>query len=253
MKKPRIVFSDFDGTLTEQGMISPVLFQVLDLIYQLNSELIVVTGRPVSWSHFLMSHLPLGASISEGGGVITLREGKRLRDIVLAPESDLINLKNATSMLFEKILGFELSDDSSCRITDRAIDLNFLHEGDRGPKILSILDSFKLHYSKSSVHLNFWSGDISKMNGVNYFLKNYSKVDLEDCIYFGDSLNDESAFKDFKFSVGVSNISKVLDKITHKPSEILYGDKNKEILGVKSYLKKIPPEISQTKHKINII
>ena len=142
-------------------------------------------------------------------------------------------------MLFEKVPGFELSDDSSCRITDRAIDLNFLHEGDRESKILPILDSFNLHYSKSSVHLNFWSGEISKMNGVKYFLENYSKVGIEECIYFGDSLNDESAFEGFTHSVGVSNISKVLPRITYRPSEVLQGDKNKEILGVKNYLKKL--------------
>ena len=239
MKSPKIVFSDFDGTLTEQGMISPVLFQVLDLIEQLRSKLIVVTGRPVSWSHFLMSHLPLAACISEGGGVVTLREGKRLRDIILAPKSDLDNLKNATDALFKTIPNFELSDDSSCRITDRAIELSFLHDKNREPEIISILNSFELNYSKSSVHLNFWSGNISKMNGVNYYLKKFSTVVLEECIYFGDSLNDESAFEGFKRSIGVTNISKVLDKIKHRPSEILQGEVNKEVFGVKNYLKRL--------------
>ena len=44
------------------------------------------------------------------------------------PASDLEILKKATEELFSNVPNFELSDDSSGRITDRAIDLNFLEE-----------------------------------------------------------------------------------------------------------------------------
>ena len=128
MKVPDIVFSDFDGTLTKKGLMSPSFFDLLKTIEGLGSSLVVVTGRPVSWSHFLMTHFPLEASISEGGGVLTVREDKRLRDIILVPDTDLEILKKVTEELFSNVPNFELSDDSSGRITDRAIDLNFLKE-----------------------------------------------------------------------------------------------------------------------------
>ena len=123
MAKPKIIFSDFDGTLTERGLISPALFDVFELSHRLGSEMIVVTGRPLSWSHFLMSHTPLKASISEGGGVISIREGKRFKDVYLAPKEDIEKLKSVTQLLFNEISDFYLSDDSTGRITDRAIDL----------------------------------------------------------------------------------------------------------------------------------
>ena len=73
---PKIVFSDFDGTLTEQGRFSPVFFDVLKLIKQNNSELVIVTGRPLSWAHFLLTHFDLDCVITEGGGMLSLRDGK---------------------------------------------------------------------------------------------------------------------------------------------------------------------------------
>ena len=242
MKAPDIVFSDFDGTLTKKGLMSPSFFDLLNIIENLGSSLVVVTGRPVSWSHFLMTHFPLRASISEGGGVLTVREGKRLRDIVLVPASDLEILKKATEELFSNVPNFELSDDSSGRITDRAIDLNFLEESSVEDQIKQSLDKFKISYSKSNVHLNYWFGEISKINGINYYLKHYSKSLLENCIYFGDSLNDESAFAYFSHSVGVSNISSVLNKMRSKPKVILEGAENEEISGVVTYLNSLKRE-----------
>ena len=239
MAKPKIIFSDFDGTLTERGLISPALFDVFELSHRLGSEMIVVTGRPLSWSHFLMSHTPLKASISEGGGVISIREGKRFKDVYLAPKEDIEKLKNVTQLLFNEISDFYLSDDSTGRITDRAIELDYLELGDNEERITEILDANEVNYSKSNVHLNFWVGDISKKNSVEYYLENYSTYNKDECIYFGDSLNDQSVFSWMENSVGVSNISRVLQVLKHKPATILQGNNNKEIHGVKNYLKSL--------------
>ena len=239
MSKPKIIFSDFDGTLTERGLISPALFDVFELSHRLGSEMIVVTGRPLSWSHFLMSHTPLKASISEGGGVISIREGKRFKDVYLASKDDIGKLKSVTQLLFDEISDFYLSDDSTGRITDRAIELDYLELGDNEERITDILEANEVNYSKSNVHLNFWIGDISKKNSVEYYLENYSTHSKDECIYFGDSLNDQSVFSWMENSVGVSNISRVLQVLKHKPATILQGNKNKEIHGVKNYLKSL--------------
>jgi HAD superfamily hydrolase (TIGR01484 family) len=239
MAKPKIIFSDFDGTLTERGFISPALFDVFELSHRLGSEMIVVTGRPLSWSHFLMSHTPLKASISEGGGVLTIREGKRFKDIYLAPEEDIKKLKEVTKILFEKIPDFYLSDDSTGRITDRAIELDYLELGDNEERIAEILNHHEINFSKSNVHLNFWAGDISKKKSIEYYLDNFCTSSKEECIYFGDSLNDQSVFSWMENCVGVSNISRVLPVLKYRPKTILQGSKNKEVFGVKNYLKSL--------------
>ena len=87
--------------------------------------------------------------------------------------------------------------------------------------------------------MNFWVGDISKKNSVEYYLENYSTHNKDECIYFGDSLNDQSVFSWMENSVGVSNISRVLQVLKHKPATILQGNNNKEIHGVKNYLKSL--------------
>ena len=239
MKKSKIIFSDFDGTLTDRGLIGPDLFEVFELSHRLGAEFVVVTGRPLSWSHFLMSHTPMIASISEGGGVLTVRDGRRFKDIYLCSNEDISKLRKVTETIFEKIPGFFLSDDSTGRVTDRAIELDYLHSGDNEEVIKKILDQHQLNYSKSNVHLNYWVGDISKRKAIEFFLETNPEIKKSNCYYFGDSLNDQSVFGWLENSVGVSNISRVLPILKHRPTTILQGSKNREVFGVKNYLKSL--------------
>ena len=55
----KIVFSDFDGTLTNEKMLGSQIFDILDLTAKNNCELVVVSGRSVSWGHFLLTHFQL--------------------------------------------------------------------------------------------------------------------------------------------------------------------------------------------------
>ncbi len=66
----KIVFSDFDGTLTNNGKLGAIFFDLLNIIEKGNSELVIVSGRSLSWGHFLLTHFPLKRVIMEGGGVI---------------------------------------------------------------------------------------------------------------------------------------------------------------------------------------
>ena len=70
MKPPRLVFSDFDGTLTQKGSIQKELFSIFELLQKKQIPIIIVTGRSYSWGQFLKSHFPFEAIIAEGGGVI---------------------------------------------------------------------------------------------------------------------------------------------------------------------------------------
>mgnify|MGYP000963175591 CR=1 FL=1 len=64
-------------------------------------------------------------------------------------------------------------------------------------------------------------------------------ISADETIFYGDAMNDESMFKDFQNSVGVSNIISVLDKLTHKPSIVLEGKENAGPNGVLHHLKEV--------------
>jgi len=245
MIKPKLVFSDFDGTLTLDDELRPEFFSVLKLLKSHNIPLVICTGRSKSWAHFLLSHFPdLSHVITEGGGVLTYVEkhdGRRiLKDILLVDDAEVIRLEKAVIELKEKIPELELSVDSFGRQTDRAIELTFLEDHpDIDRKVREYFLENNIHFSTSNVHMNFWCGEISKMNSLRKFMKKFIKVADNEVIFFGDSLNDESVFAALPNCVGVSNIEKVKDRFEFLPRTILKGENNKGILGVLNYLKSI--------------
>ena len=77
--KPKIVFSDFDGTLTYGSRLLSAFFQILELLEKNNIPLVIITGRSLSWGQFLISHFPyLKHVITEGGGNIITRNERGL-------------------------------------------------------------------------------------------------------------------------------------------------------------------------------
>lgn len=237
MNNFKIIFSDFDGTLTYKESLSPVFFEILDLLESKKTPLVIVTGRSLSWGHFLLTHFPfLTDVIVEGGGAIVSRYGKFITEECLVSESDVLKLADFAEEMAETFPKVKLSVDSFGRKTDRAIELHDLQDGVLFHHIEDFLRGHNINFSTSNVHLNFWCGEVSKYLAVKHFLKKH-KTDETKCIFFGDSLNDQAMFKSFSNSVGVANISAIIDQLEFKPSTILKGDENIGPFGVLNYLK----------------
>lgn len=240
----KLIFSDFDGTLTHHTRMSPVLFDILKLAEKNNIKFIIVSGRSLSWGHFFLTHFDnIHAAIMEGGGVIVTRHNQGyMEEEYLVTQHELYHLDTKAEEV-QKLLNIKLSVDSLGRSCDRAIELNQYSDEVKN-KIFDFFNKNQINYSCSNVHINFWAGEISKYKAVEHYMKKYfSNIDLKDCIYFGDAPNDESMFKFFKNSVGVSNIKTFLDKITYKPKVILEGTENAGPDGVYNYLKKIVDKV----------
>jgi HAD superfamily hydrolase (TIGR01484 family) len=233
-----IFFSDFDGTLTTEGELTRDFFEIMDYIKKHGHELVIVSGRSISWGHFFLTHFPLKACIMEGGGVIVYRDERN--EIVQEPlvsEHELKCLQNFTTKLEHHYPHVPLSADSFGRLTDRAIEFHLMDEK-WIDEVMSFMDAEKINYSKSNVHINFWCGEISKFLGVKYFMEKYrSEAKQESCWFFGDAPNDESMFELFHNSVGVSNISHCLHKLNFKPRIILEGEENVGPKGVLNHIK----------------
>lgn len=241
---PKIIFSDFDGTLTHGHKIVPETLEVFSFCEEKNIPFVIVTGRSKSWAHFLLSHISsLEYVISEGGGVLSSvsqsATGRKIFDETLVGDIDIRRLQAMTEKLLDEFPETELSADSFGRQTDRAIELEWLNADlKRFEKIKEFLRKENINFSTSNVHLNFWCGDISKANAIKTFLKQKMRIAPKETLFFGDSLNDESVFKEFP-SVGVSNISEVESQLVFRPGTVLLGEENEGPYGVIHYLKEI--------------
>ncbi len=236
----KIVFSDFDGTLTLNGNLGAVFFDLLNIIKANMSELVIVSGRSISWGHFLITHFPLKHAIMEGGGVIVYKnqEGHIVEENLISDE-EIKKLEDITAELKERYPECIMSADSFGRRTDRAIEFAQMSKEDV-EKVEIFLIKNNVNFSRSNVHINFWVGDVSKSNGVKHFLKEYNPhVKPEECIFYGDAANDESMFEFFTNTVGVSNIISILGQLTHKPKVILEGKENAGLNGVYNHVKEL--------------
>lgn len=236
--KIKIVFSDFDGTLTYKEGLGPVFFDILNYLESKKVPLVIVTGRSLSWGHFLLTHFPyLTDVIVEGGGAIVSRRGKFITEEPMVSDTEIRRLTLFVQE-FERVFpNIRLSVDSFGRKTDRAIELHDLQDGILFHHIEDFLRGHNINFSTSNVHLNFWCGEISKYIAVDYFLKKHN-VKETDCLFFGDSLNDQAMFKSFHNSIGVANIATIMDRLIHRPTTILTGDENIGPFGVLNYLQK---------------
>jgi hypothetical protein len=234
----KIIFSDFDGTLTYKESLSPIFFEVLSYLESKKTPLVIVTGRSLSWGHFLLTHFPyLTDVIVEGGGAMVSRNGKFITEECLISQADVDRLAKFCENFKTKFPNVPLSVDSFGRKTDRAIELHDLQDGVLFHHIEDYLREQKINFSTSNVHLNFWCGEVSKYKAVQHYLK-LKQMNDSDGMFFGDSLNDQTMFKSFKNSVGVANIAVVMDRLEFKPTTILTGDDNVGPWGVLNHLKK---------------
>ncbi len=242
---PKIIFSDFDGTLTSGESFSPRFFDLLTLLKNKNIPLVIVTGRSKSWAHFFLTHFPgLPMVVSEGGGVLTKRRDYNghtlIHDHLLVPEEEVTRLEQVCDDLLQTFPQLELSTDSFGRHADRAVELVLLKDPKMKQEIEDFLTQKNVNHSTSSVHLNFWCGQFTKISAIEYILTHhYPQVTLDECLYIGDSLNDQTAFAAFKHSVGVANIRPLLDKMHSPPSIVLQGDDQHGVDGALSYLSKL--------------
>lgn len=236
----KIVFSDFDGTLTNNGKLGAIFFDLLSLIENNESELVIVSGRSLSWGHFFLTHFPLKHVIMEGGGVLISKNvDGHIKEENLVSDKEISELERITKELKAKFPNCVMSADSFGRRTDRAIEFSQMEKQDV-EEVEVFLHKNKVNFSRSNVHINFWIGDISKRNGVDYYLKNYSPhIAKDETIFYGDAANDESMFEFFPNTVGVSNIISILDQLEYKPSIVLEGKDNSGAHGVFNHLREV--------------
>jgi HAD superfamily hydrolase (TIGR01484 family) len=238
------VFTDIDDTLTTDSVITPDALTALVQLKAAGLTVIAITGRPVGWCEQIASTWPVDAIVAENGAVALVRDtaasqvGHQPSSNIRLPLSKLYQQtagtratnqarmqQIGTRVMFE-VPGAFVTRDSDGRETDLAFDY---HEHARlSPatvqRVVGLLQGFGMHTTVSSIHIHGCFGDFNKWQGANWIVRELLQRDLahelDNWVFVGDSGNDQAMFEHFTHSVGVANIRRFEDQLTHFPRYI---------------------------------
>lgn len=229
--KIQFVFCDIDDTITEHGKLPANSYKALWDLQQSGIHVVPVTGRPAGWCEMIARFWPVSGVIGENGALYYRYVNGKMKRHYLIKEKEIAKnrkkLDKIAKEILKKVKGSAISSDQFCRVFDLAVD--FCEDVKPLPqkKIDQIVEIFKKHKAQakvSSIHVNGWFGDYDKLAMCKEFMKKEFKIDIkkqnEICAFIGDSPNDEPMFGFFKNSFAVNNITKFLEKLTHKPQYV---------------------------------
>jgi HAD superfamily hydrolase (TIGR01484 family) len=239
------VFTDIDDTLTTEGAITPDALQALHDLRAAGLVVIPITGRPIGWcAPFLQDPVtawPVPAMVAENGAVAYVsNEENSLRPLSSLRKQlsklyqqdaatralNYTRMQAAAQQVLREVPGARLSQDSAGRETDIAIDHSeFSHLSPAQiARVVQIMQGAGMTATVSSIHINGWFGAHNKLQGARWILRELLGRELDAEInrwlYVGDSTNDQLMFEHFPHSVGVANIQRFADQLTHCPRYI---------------------------------
>lgn len=242
------IFFDIDDTFSTSGKIPASAYQALWNLKNRGYKLVPITGRPAGWCDHIARMWPVDGVVGENGAFyyrVDESEGKfikRFFDKDVVREEKRRMLKLIRDEILESVPGTALASDQSYREADLAID--FCEDVPRldWDSINRICEIFEKHGATckvSSIHVNGWFGNYSKLNMTRTLVSELWDMDLDDekerFVYFGDSPNDEPMFNFFPVSVGVNNVLNFIDKMESLPTYVTEnegGDGFAEAIGI---------------------
>jgi HAD superfamily hydrolase (TIGR01484 family) len=213
------VLTDIDDTLTADGRIEDAALEALGQLNRAGVPVIAITGRPQGWSEPFAREWPLAAIVAENGAV-SLRKRAKPNDGLqidyvqdaFTRENNARRLREVAQRILQEVPGATLAQDSAGRVTDIAVDHSeFAHLGQAAiEQVVSIMRAQGMNATVSSIHINGWFGDHTKLSGARWIVQSVLGRALDpECdrwIYVGDSTNDQLMFGHFSLSVGVANL-----------------------------------------------
>ena len=229
------VLTDIDDTLTRDGVVEADARGALQRLRAAGLPALAITGRPMSWSEPFVRDGTLDAIVAENGAVALFREGGALR-IEYAQDTatrrvNAQRLSAAAARVMREVPGATLARDSAGRVTDIAIDHGeFAHlDAAAIERVLAILRNEGMNATVSSIHVNGWFGEHTKLSGARWIVQRLFGRDLEAelarWVYVGDSTNDQAMFAHFPLSVGVANLMRFAPQLTVWPAYLTRGER----------------------------
>ena len=239
----RVVFTDIDGTITDEaGRIPAAVFVALERLRDAGIDVVPVTGRPAGWCDLIARTWPVRGVVGENGGLAFHRAGSAAK----GPDARMIrtytqdqatrdaNRSRLTALaadVLAAVPGTALASDQPYREFDVAID--FCEDVARLPdadidRIVALLEAGGCTVKVSDIHVNAWFGSFDKAGMCKRFGRDVLGLDLDGAdtraaAYFGDSPNDAPLFAVFPLAIGVANVRDLADRIATLPAFVTDG------------------------------
>ena len=230
---PRIILTDIDDTITDEGQLKANAYSALWNLKENGFSIIPVTGRPAGWCEMIARFWPVDGIVGENGAFyFRYTQGKMKRHYEVDENTRSKNreqLQKIQDQILKEVPGSAIASDQFCRIADLAID--FCEDVPKLPdnlvsKIKEIFEQHGAQAKISSIHVNGWFGSYNKLTSIKNMLKNEfgltPKEILENCLFSGDSPNDEPLFGFFPNSVGVANVKGFISQMKSLPTYITH-------------------------------
>ena len=214
----RLIASDVDGTLTDNGKFSSDFIFTLLALQSAGIKVLLVTGRSAGWVSALVNYLPVVGAISENGGLFLQPNGQQdLLSSIHNLSRHRILLENTFHHIKQKFPNLQTSSDNQFRITDLTFDVDNLSTDDiQAISTQCDLMGWSFTYSNVQCHIKPLHQD--KATGLLSVLKKYfPELNSQQVLTIGDSPNDEAMFNPdlFPISVGVANVRHYQDQMLH--------------------------------------
>jgi hypothetical protein len=222
---------DIDETLSTQGKLTEEAFAGLWTLKRAGFFVVPVTGRPAGWCDHIARFWPVDAVVGENGAfTFFMQNGIRSRLNTPGVEAKAkLRLQDLAQKILTCFPHAQWASDQAYREYDLAIDI--CEDVPRWPEadveeLLRLCESEGAHAKLSSVHVNAWFGDYDKRRGMEFWLGSGAPglappavaPAWDEWLFIGDSPNDEPMFASFRFSVGVANLSRYLNRLRHPPT-----------------------------------
>jgi len=225
------VFTDIDDTLTTEGAITADALHALAALKQAGLMVIPITGRPMGWSRDFAQNWPVDALVAENGAAAWIPQADGAPRAIYQQSAaeraaHRMRLNAVAARIMREVPGATLAQDSAGRETDMAIDHSeFTHLPPQAiAQVVQLMRSEGMNATVSSIHINGWFGEHHKLSGAQWIVRQLwgRALDAETArwVYVGDSTNDQVMFEHFACSVGVANIRRFEDQLTHRPRYI---------------------------------
>lgn len=222
----RLVATDMDGTLTQNGEFQPSLLETLEKLKVSGMPVLITTGRSAGWVSGLLHYLPVVLAIAENGGLYFTKANRYPTFLQPIAANHRQLLAQQFARLQQKYPQLQESSDNAFRLTDWTFEVTGLSLDD-------------LQWMTHSCHKNGWGFTYStvqchikplpqdKASGLTQVIaQQFPDLVHHQILTVGDSPNDESMFDPSQFpnSVGVANVRHYLDTLAYHPTFVTQAE-----------------------------
>ena len=227
------IFFDIDDTFSTRGRIPSVAYQTLWDLTAAGLKAVPITGRPAGWCDHIARMWPVDGVVGENGAFYFWmdetagRLKQRFLDSDAQRKANRLKLQSLADDILAAVPGAGIASDQRYREADLAIDfcedVAPLGRADVD-RICALFERSGATCKVSSIHVNGWFGQYSKLEMTRMFVHEVWGLDLDQnrdrFVFCGDSPNDEPMFEFFPLSVGVKNVLVFSDRMEHLPAYV---------------------------------